>query len=202
MTTVFDDATRRRTVECLFSGGVVLLPTDTVYGLAVHPVHGANAVPRLFTMKRRPGDRKLPVMVSSIDQIEPLGAHITDEARRLFAAYSPGPLTVALGLDETRTPPWLAGRDEFGVRIPADAFILSLLDETGPLFVTSANLHAQETPESFDDVLAALAGDPDLALDGGVRATVPSTLVNCNLPAPAVERVGAVPADQIARVLA
>jgi L-threonylcarbamoyladenylate synthase len=51
-------------------------------------------------------------------------------------------------------------------------------------------------------VLDQLDGEPDLALDGGVRATVPSTLVNCNLPNPAVERVGAVPADQIAKVLA
>jgi L-threonylcarbamoyladenylate synthase len=202
MTTVFDDGTRQRTIECLLAGGIVLLPTDTVYGLAVHPVHGADAVQRLYRMKRRPGGLKLPVMVSSIDQIEPIGAYVTDEARRLFAAYSPGPLTVALGLDETRTPPWLAGRDEFGVRIPADAFILSVLDETGPLFVTSANLHAQETPEAFDDVLTGLDGEPDLALDGGVRATVPSTLVNCNLPVPVVERVGAVPAEQIAKVLA
>ena len=191
-----------RVVEVLRSGGIVLLPTDTVYGLAVHPVHGAAALGRLFAMKRRPLSRNLPIMVASADQAEELGADVTAPARRLLAAFSPGPLTLALGLDEAEAPAWLAGRDEIAIRIPDDPLLLEVLRTVGPLLVTSANLHAQETPESMRQVLDQLDGEPDLALDGGVRATVPSTLVNCNLPAPAVERVGAVPADQIAKVLA
>ncbi|HEY7100252.1 MAG TPA: L-threonylcarbamoyladenylate synthase [Mycobacteriales bacterium] len=191
-----------RVVETLRGGGIVLLPTDTVYGLAVHPVHGADALPRLFAMKRRPLSRNLPIMISSPDQAEELGADVTGPAKRLLAAFSPGPLTLALGLDPRTAPDWLAGRDEVAVRIPDDPLLLEVLRTVGPLLVTSANLHAQETPESMRQVLDQLDGEPDLALDGGVRATVPSTLVNCNLPSPAVERVGAVPADQIAKVLA
>jgi L-threonylcarbamoyladenylate synthase len=191
-----------RVVQTLRGGGIVLLPTDTVYGLAVHPVHGADALARLFAMKRRPLSRNLPIMVASAEQAEQLGATVTGPARRLLAAFSPGPLTLALGLDPATAPDWLDGRDEIAIRIPDDPLLLEVLGTAGPLLVTSANLHAQETPEAFGDVLAALDGEPDLALDGGVRATVPSTLVNCNLPAPAVERVGAVPAEQIAKVLA
>ena len=191
-----------RVVETLRGGGIVLLPTDTVYGLAVHPVHGADALPRLFAMKRRPLSRNLPIMVASPDQAERLGADVSEPAKRLLAAFSPGPLTLALGLDEEVAPDWLADRDEIAVRIPDDPLLLEVLRTVGPLLVTSANLHAQETPESMRQVLDELDGEPDLALDGGVRATVPSTLVNCNLPSPAVERVGAVPADQIAKVLA
>lgn len=191
-----------RVVETLRGGGIVLLPTDTVYGLAVHPVHGAGALPRLFAMKRRPLSRNLPIMVASAGQAEALGADVTGPARRLLAAFSPGPLTLALRLDQQAAPDWLAGRDEIAVRIPDDLLLLEVLRTVGPLLVTSANLHAQETPESMRQVLDQLDGEPDLALDGGVRATVPSTLVNCNLPNPAVERVGAVPADQIAKVLA
>jgi L-threonylcarbamoyladenylate synthase len=191
-----------RVVETLRGGGIVLLPTDTVYGLAVHPVHGADALPRLFAMKRRPLSRNLPIMVASADQAEQLGGEVTASATRLLAAFSPGPLTLALRLDQRAAPDWLAGRDEIAIRIPDDPLLLEVLRTVGPLLVTSANLHAQETPESMRQVLAQLDGEPDLALDGGVRATVPSTLVNCNLPSPAVERVGAVPADQIAKVLA
>ena len=191
-----------RVVETLSGGGIVLLPTDTVYGLAVHPLHGADALPRLFAMKRRPLTRNLPIMVATPAQAEDLGADVTGPAKRLLAAFSPGPLTLALRLDQRTAPDWLAERDEVAVRIPDDPLLLEVLRAVGPLLVTSANLHAQETPESMRQVLDRLDGEPDLALDGGVRPTVPSTLVNCNLPNPAVERVGAVPADQIAKVLA
>ena len=88
-----------RVGETLRGGGIVLLPTDTVYGLAVHPVHGAGALPRVFAMKRRPLSRNLPIMVASPDQAGDLGADVTGPARRLLAAFSPGPLTLALGLD-------------------------------------------------------------------------------------------------------
>jgi L-threonylcarbamoyladenylate synthase len=153
-------------------------------------------------MKRRPLSRNLPIMVASADQAGELGADVTAPAKRLLAAFSPGPLTLALRLDPQTAPDWLAERDEIAVRIPDDPLLLEVLRTVGPLLVTSANLHAQETPESMRQVLDQLDGEPDLALDGGVRATVPSTLVNCNLANPAVERVGAVPADQIAKVLA
>jgi L-threonylcarbamoyladenylate synthase len=186
-------------VATLRSGGVVLLPTDTVYGLAVHPEDDA-ALARLFAMKQRPLTRNLPVMVADADQARGLGAQVTPAAEKLLAAFSPGALTLALALVDP--PAWLAGRDEVAVRIPDDAFLLDVLRAAGPLLVTSANLSGQDTPETMPEVLAQLAGRPDLAFDGGPRPTVPSTLVNCNLPAPVVERVGAVPPEQIAKVLA
>ena len=139
----------------------------------MHPVHGADALPRLFAMKRRPLSRNLPIMVASPDQADELGADVTAPAKRLLAAFSPGPLTLALGLDQQAAPDWLAGRDEIAVRIPDDPLLLEVLRAVGPLLVTSANLHAQETPESMRQVLDQLDGEPDLALDGGVRGDRP-----------------------------
>src|SRR5262249_20386292 len=95
--------------QCLLNGGVVLLPTDTVYGLAVHPMR-ADAATRLFAMKRRPRTRNLPIMVSSVDQLKELAVDINEPARRLIDAFFPGPLTLALGLHEAAAPSWLAGR--------------------------------------------------------------------------------------------
>jgi L-threonylcarbamoyladenylate synthase len=188
-------------VQTLRAGGIVLLPTDTVYGLAVRP-GDEDALARLFALKRRPLTRNIPIMVATAEQAEALGADVTEPARQLLAAFSPGPLTLALGLDPATAPAWLTGRDEIAIRIPDDEFLLAVLRAAGPLLVTSANLHGRETPEACADVLAQLDGSPDLAVDDGPRATVPSTLVNCNLPEPRVERVGVVPADQIAKVLA
>jgi L-threonylcarbamoyladenylate synthase len=194
-----DGATVEQVVDTLRGGGVVLLPTDTVYGLAVHPAAGDGPLARLFALKQRPLSRNLPIMVASAEQARELGARVTPAAEALFAAFSPGALTVALGV--TDPPLWLAGRDEIAVRIPADQFLLAVLRAAGPLLVTSANRSGEPTPATMAEALGQLAGEPDLAVDDGPRETVPSTLVNCNLPTPVVERVGAVPTDQIEKVL-
>jgi L-threonylcarbamoyladenylate synthase len=179
---------------------VVLLPTDTVYGLAVHPER-PDAADRLFRMKGRPGGRNLPIMVDSIERLDDLGVVVTDPAQRLGEAFWPGPLTLALGVRPGAAPPWLAGRAEIGVRIPDDPALRSLLAAVGPLLVTSANAHGNDTPETVDGVLAELAEPPDLVVDGGRRPVVPSTLVNCNLPEPAIERSGAIPDEDVWKVL-
>ncbi|GAA4173783.1 L-threonylcarbamoyladenylate synthase [Phytohabitans flavus] len=186
--------------DCLLDGGVALLPTDTVYGLAVHPTR-PDAAARLFAMKRRPPGRNLPIMVASAADLKQLGVEINEPAARLIEAFFPGPLSLALGLREGESPSWLAGRVEVAVRVPDDAELQAVLAATGPLLVTSANLHEQATPESAESALAALADEPDLVIDGGLRQSVPSTLVNCNVPAPVIEREGAVSREQIEQVL-
>lgn len=198
--TRLDPAAVARARDCLRGGGVVLLPTDTVYGLAVHPGR-PDAIARLFQLKQRPPARNLPIAVAAASELPALGVELTEPARRLIDAFLPGPLSLALGLQPGAAPPWLAGRVEVAVRIPADEDALAVLAATGPLLLTSANLHGQPTPESAGEVLAALAGRPDLTIDGGRRPVVPSTLVNCNLPEPVIERVGAVPPAEIERVL-
>lgn len=190
-----------RAAACLLAGGVVLLPTDTVYGLAVHPEHD-ESVTRLFAMKGRPRSRNLPVMISSMDQIVSLGGVMSRAAELLLQSkYVPGPLTLAIGVSEEKLVPWLRGRDEFAVRMPDDERLLAVIDMTGPLLVTSANLHAEQVRESVTDILSTLVSEPDLIIDDGNRDTVPSTLVNCHAVPPVVERVGAVPAEEIEAIL-
>src|SRR5580700_8199791 len=99
-----------RAAVCLLAGGVVLLPTDTVYGLAVHPEHDA-AITRLFAMKGRPRSVNLPVMISSKEQIRALGGVISPAAELLLdSKYVPGPLTLAIGTSPPDLVPWLQGR--------------------------------------------------------------------------------------------
>lgn len=187
-------------VRCLRDGGVVLVPTDTVYGLAVHPEQ-TDAIERLFLLKGRPRSTNLPIMVAELEDLAQLGVIITAEATRLIEEFCPGPITLALGVDGARRPAWLAGRVEVAVRIPADDIMRAVLDECGPLLVTSANLHGNATPETAPEVVAQLSEPPDLVIDDGVRKVVPSTLVNCNLPVPTIERVGVLDVSQIQEVL-
>jgi L-threonylcarbamoyladenylate synthase len=181
-----------RIAACLGGGGIVLMPTDTVYGLAAHPTFAAS-VDRLFALKRRSRSRQLPVMIASQDELATLGVRVTDTARRVLRSpLVPGALTFILGFADGPVPSWLAGREEVAIRIPDDARLLAVLRHTGPLFVTSANTHGAATPESLSDALAQLDGAPDLAIDGGTLSTVPSTLLNCRRDPPVVEREGAV----------
>jgi L-threonylcarbamoyladenylate synthase len=188
-------------VDCLENGGVVLLPTDTVYGLAVSP-NFDESIDRLFALKRRPRTVNLPIMVASDDELESLGFKISESARRLLRSpLIPGSITLALGFSSDYRPPWLAGRDEAAIRIPNDEQLLAVLRKAGPLLVTSANAHSADTPDNVQDILAQLDGAPDLAVDGGRLKTTASTLVNCRVDPPVIERLGVVPESEVLRYL-
>ena len=188
-------------VECLLNGGVVLIPTDTVYGLAVSPKFD-KSIDRLFALKRRPRNVNLPIMVASDAELEPLGFQISEPARRLLRSpLIPGSLTLVMGFRSDYRSDWLNGRDEAAVRIPNDNRLLAVLCKTGPLLVTSANAHSAETPDNVQDILAQLDGAPDLSIDGGILRTTASTLVNCRVDPPVIERLGVVAESEVLRYL-
>lgn len=188
--------------EVLEAGGVALVPTDTVYGLAALPAQ-ASAGARIFDLKGRPYDKNLPFLVDSISDIRGLGAALSPAAVRLIDSdYMPGPLTLALGFDDSRArPTWLQGRIEVAVRIPADRELRGLIRRVGPLLCTSANASGSAVLQSVDEILPTLSGVPDIVVDGGSRSSVASTLVNCRPDPPVVEREGAIPAETILEVL-
>jgi L-threonylcarbamoyladenylate synthase len=189
------------TAATLHEGGVVVVPTDTVYGLAAVP-HDPDAVGRIFLAKARPADTHLPVLAASLDQVAGLGVEFSEAARALAARWWPGPLTLAFGFSDTRArPAWLEGRTEVAVRIPAHRFLLDVMAETGVLLVTSANAHGQATAPSAAEAAEALAPHVALIVDGGVLASTPSTLINVAVDPPVVERQGAIESNAVADVL-
>ncbi|SEK58055.1 L-threonylcarbamoyladenylate synthase [Pacificibacter marinus] len=185
----------------LIAGGVVLLATDTVLGLVALPSH-ANAVDKVFDLKKRPRAKNLPIMIANADQLVALGGKLTPTATALLCSdYMPGPLTIAVELDLDATPDWLSGRDECAVRIPDDAFLLSLLTDLGPLLVTSANLSGQDTPPTTAQALMHLNGAPNYVIHGSAKSQIPSSLVNCRAHPAKIERVGAVSAAVLQAIL-
>ncbi len=184
-------------IASLKQGGVVMLPTDTVYGLAVHPGF-PEAVDRLYAMKDRPRSMNLPIMVANVADMEALGVEINAPTHRLLnSEYVPGALTVAIGFTDKPTVGWLAGRDEVAIRIPDDEHLLAILRATGPLLVTSANASGHDTPTEVAAILDQLHLAPDVAIDGGTIPTIPSTLVNCRMNPPVIEREGVIPATDL-----
>ena len=191
----------RLAAAVLDDGGIVVLPTDTVYGLATRP-DLPQAVRAVFRAKGRPEGMHLPVLAASLGQVRALGVRLSDAASGLAARWWPGPLTLAFGFDTAMPrPDWLAGRDEVAVRIPDHAFLRALMERTGVLLVTSANPHGRPTAHTCAGVAAELGAAVDLVVDGGELAEVPSTLVNVRGQDPAVEREGAISRESVARAL-
>jgi L-threonylcarbamoyladenylate synthase len=187
----------RAAAEALHRGGVVVVPTDTVYGLAARP-EDADAVQAIYRAKGRPGGMHLPVLAASLDQVRALGVDVTNAAEALAARWWPGPLTLAFGFHAgAARPDWLAGREEVAVRIPDHPFLRDLLRATGMLLVTSANPHGTPTARLAGDVATSLGDSVDLIVDGGELTEVPSTLVNVRGEQAVVEREGAIPRAEI-----
>jgi L-threonylcarbamoyladenylate synthase len=199
-----DDDAVAQTAAVITDGGVVVVPTDTVYGLAARPVD-ADAVQAVFRAKGRPEGMHLPVLAATVDQVLGLGVAFGRSAELLAKWWWPGPLTLAFAFDDDLSrprPEWLSGRREVAVRIPDHAFLRAVLRETGVLVVTSANPHGAPTPRTAHDVAASLGPSVDLIVDGGQLKEVPSTLVNVALDEPVVEREGAISKVEVAAALA
>ena len=188
--------------ECLLNGGVALLPTDTVYGLAASPLH-PQAVSRIFSLKARPQTHNLPIMVASASDMTALGVDMNDYVQKLLASdFVPGDVTMVVGFKSTPSVSWLEGRDEVAIRIPNHPQMLAILEKTGPLLVTSANRHGNPTtPLTVAEVLADLTDAPDVAIDGGIVENVPSTIVNCRSTPPVIERNGRISYQEILNIL-
>jgi L-threonylcarbamoyladenylate synthase len=174
--------------EVLARHGVVALPTETFYGLAVDP-HDRIAVARVFDLKGREATKALLVVAASLQQVERLV--VLDPRRRAaLAAAWPAPLTVVLPL----AAPLAAAAGSLAVRVPAHPLLRSLLARVGPLTATSANRSGAPPCATADTVAAALGGEVDLLLDGGATpGGAPSTLVDWTGERPAAQRVGAWP---------
>ena len=185
----------------LRSGGLGVLPTDTVYGLAALP-HLPDAVRAVFRAKGRPSGMHLPVLAATVEQVRGLGVAFGAAASVLADRWWPGPLTLAFAFDPgSGRPDWLAGRDEVAVRVPDHDFVRALLRETGVLVVTSANPHGTATPLTAEAVSASLGPSVGLVVDGGALTEVPSTVVSLVGREPVVEREGVIPAPDVVEAL-
>lgn len=164
-------------VARLGAGEVVALPTDTVYGLCVAAtVAGATA--RLFEVKERPASVALPVLVADSEDAAELG-EFNQAARKLLTAHWPGPLTIVVARTDASLGWDLGGEPAtIGLRCPNEETLRRIARAVGPLAVSSANVHGHPPCTTAAEVEGAF-GAAFPVVDGGRRAAIPSTVVDC-----------------------
>jgi L-threonylcarbamoyladenylate synthase len=197
-----DDAGRRAAIEVLQAGGLVGLPTDTVYGIGC-ALGAPRGIERLFDAKHRPPDKAIMLLLADAEQAADVGV-FPAAARLLAAAGWPGGLTLVLPQKPGVALPSIltAGTTTIGVRVPDHDAPRALAAAVGPFPVTSANLSGQPTALTAEAIVADLGEALDLVLDGGpARGGTPSTVVDCSSDLPRILREGAIPAAALAAVL-
>jgi tRNA threonylcarbamoyl adenosine modification protein (Sua5/YciO/YrdC/YwlC family) len=196
------DAALETAAKELGEGGLVVFPTDTVYGVGGEAFN-QFATSRIFEVKRRPRKMPLPVLVSRPRQAWALCAAVPNAAAELAAAFWPGGLTLILPAADGLSLDLGETKGRIAVRMPANDDLIELIATVGPLAATSANVSGAPTPSTVADIRAELGDAVGVYLDGGpASADVPSTIVDVTRWRPKVVREGSIPRADVDKVLA
>jgi L-threonylcarbamoyladenylate synthase len=190
-----------RVAQAIRVGGLVILPTDTVYGIAAD-LWQEVAVAALYEAKQRPPDKAIPILLSHFEAIFLVATEVPDSARRLAEAFWPGPLTITVP-KRRLVPEIVSSLPTIGVRIPAhDVTRAAIRACGGALAVTSANRSGEESPLNAQEAVAALP-DVDVVIDGGpCSGGIPSTVVDLSGDVLKIVRAGPISEAELRRVLA
>jgi L-threonylcarbamoyladenylate synthase len=182
----------------ILAGGVVALPTDTLYGLAADPF-SADAVARVFAVKGRDATRALPLIAADATQIAEHLGHLSRAAERLAQHFWPGPLTLLVAAPRALAPDVTGGTGKVGVRVPADAVARAICAACArPVTATSANLSGAPATADPAEVERTLGDRLDLLIDTGpANGGAPSTIVDMTADEPVLVRAGAIEWEEI-----
>lgn len=164
-------------IKVIVDGGVVIFPTDTVYGVAANSLD-ETAIKKLFDLKERNDNKPICVLTSSVDKIKKI-AYVRDEEQKIIDKYMPGALTIILDKKEIVSDVLTSGLKTVGVRIPNNEIALRILDKLEyPLATTSANISGMEAAVKKEDLIKEFDGKVDIIIDGGITdLKVSSTIV-------------------------
>jgi L-threonylcarbamoyladenylate synthase len=171
-------------INVLENDGMVIYPTDTIYGLGAN-IFSDKAIKKVYSLKHRPYNKPLSVCVSEIKDIHKIAYLDPDE--QTIQQILPGPFTIILKKKECISPLLTGGGDKIGIRIP-DNKICRELARKFPITTTSANLSGKPAPESLDEIIEQLGDSVDLIIDGGRVKGAPSTVMDWTTTPPKVLR--------------
>lgn len=191
-----DSSAIQHAVDVFNRNGMVAFPTDTVYGLAA-PAVNSNSIERLYTVKGRNHSKAIALLLSNLEQIDLVAKKVTGSVMRLAKLFWPGPLTMVVNRSSS-LPDNLSPETTIGIRIPDHPFALSLIEEMGPLAVTSANISGQLPPCTADEVFQQLKNKIHLIIDGGkTPGGIPSTVIDCSTEELKLLRKGPISMERI-----
>lgn len=192
-------------VEVLRADGVVVFPTETVYGIGSLARGGQTAAKqRVYEIKERPLDMPLPVLIADASWLERFSSDISEYAHELARAFWPGALTLVVRISQEAAHAWGTAPDgTLAIRCPDNVFVRAVLRSlNAPIYATSANTHGAPSPVVAASLEQRIIQAADLVIDGGAcNVGRPSTIVDCTGPAPLILREGEITQENIEQVL-
>lgn len=190
--------------RALYEGKVVVIPTDTVYGLAVDATN-EEAIKRLFAVKQRPADKPVPVAIRDLDMARKV-AYFDKKCGVALGKIWPGPVTVLLEKKRALPASLSAGQKTIGLRIPDYKLVNFLIELLGrPITATSANISGQPPSTKINDVTSQFektSPQPDLILSAGdLVGSAPSTVLDLSGKEPKIVRIGPVSKKKLLEIL-
>lgn len=183
-------------LDAIRNGGVIALPTDTVYGIACS-VSYPKAIQTLYEIKIRESIKAIPVLIADLDQIGQVANNLNGNAQKLAESFWPGALTIIVEKNGL-LPANLTIHPTVGIRMPDHDWLRALMRETGPLAATSANISGESSPSTAIQVLTQLEGRVDLIIDGGeCKGGISSTVVDCSNEEIIILRIGGITPEEI-----
>ncbi|HEL1612196.1 TPA: L-threonylcarbamoyladenylate synthase [Streptococcus suis] len=180
----------------LESGGAVVLPTETVYGLFAQALN-EDAVNRVYQLKQRPRDKAMNLNVSNLNDIYFFSQNPPFFLEKLYNSFMPGPLTIILKANKN-VPFWVnSGLDTVGFRLPNHEKTLRLITETGPLIGPSANVSGQESGTEFTKLLSQFSEKLEGVADDSALTGIDSTILDLSGPKARILRQGAISRETI-----
>ena len=191
----------KQAIDILRNGGVVGIPTDTVYGVAANALD-EKAVDKVFDLKGREDTSPIPVLIGQVEDLYRYGREIPDEAIELARAFWPGQMTIVVPKADIIPSVVSGGLDTVGLRIADHPVPRELVSALGaPITATSANISGTDSLSSAKSVLEQLGHSLDMVFDGGeLPPSRPSTVVDASVSPPRILREGAVPRAAIEQV--
>jgi L-threonylcarbamoyladenylate synthase len=197
-----DPAVIARAGKIIAGGGVVVFPTQTLYGLGVNALD-PHAVDRIFTIKERPPDKPVLILINSIYDIQKLSAEIPTAARKIIESCWPGGVTIVFRAAQGLPYNLTAGTGKIGIRLPLHPVARELLRSSSvPVTGTSANISGFAGCSTIKEISMGIQEHTDMILDAGaLKGGLGSTIVDVTVTPPGILREGTVPERRIREVL-
>lgn len=195
----------KKAIKILNQGGIVVFPTDTVYGVGCR-IDNEKAVKKLFEIRSRPPEKAVPVLVSGISQAHEYFLDFPQEIEKLMEKYWPGALTIVYKCKKEKVPSLVRGGGEtIGLRMPNHEITLALIKNVSvPILGPSANFHNNSTPKNFSEldpefvklVDFVISEETNLFIKGEIKLGVSSTVLDCTQKPFKIIRLGGVILDE------
>ena len=184
--------------EVIKKGGIVVFPTETVYGIGTNGLD-ANAVKKLYDIKKRPLDKPISLLVSDLDMINKIAKDITKKEYELMKKFFPGPLTIILKKKDIIPDIVTANTDTIGIRMPSNEITRKLIQCAGvPIAAPSANISGEPSNTNLDDLINIFKENVDYYIDGGeCKIGTASTIVKVIDEVPHILRNGSIREEEI-----